>query len=256
MTSTYGAVPGWSKKQVKAVPAVKAPRTMHTNRMQPNGVIGTKSSAAKGIDVSGYTGNVDWASFRSQGYTFAYAKASEGNYYTSKLGPSQVSGAKAAGFTTGMYHFANPSVSGGAEQADYFIARGGGWTPGSLPGVVDLEWNPYAGNSCYDLTNSAMQNWIVAFQDEYKAKTGTYPTIYTATAWWNQCIGTWGPTVALIAERSPLWLANYSGSVGSTPYAWANQKNWQYAAVDSGGYDLNQFNGDWAVLAAFSKIGY
>src|SRR5437763_3758440 len=62
------------------------------------------------------------------------------------------------------YHFAIPDNSGGATQADYFVAHGGGWSKDgrTLPGALDIEYNPY-GATCYGLSHAGMVSWIRAF---------------------------------------------------------------------------------------------
>ncbi|KAL2378165.1 hypothetical protein RJZ90_006202 [Blastomyces dermatitidis] len=44
----------------------------------------------------------------------------------------------------------------GAEQANYFLAHGGGWSDDgiTLPGMLDIETNPN-GNQCYGLSASS-----------------------------------------------------------------------------------------------------
>ncbi|KAG8700521.1 hypothetical protein FRC09_005912 [Ceratobasidium sp. 395] len=152
-----------------------------------------KRAQPKGIDVSSYQGNVDWAAQKSAGITFTYIKATEGTGYTNSYFSSQYSGSYNAGIIRGAYHFARPDVSTGATQADYFVAHGGGWSADgkTLPGALDIEYNPY-GATCYGLSAASMVSWIKSFSDQYRAKTGRYPTIYTTTDWWTvsifQCI--------------------------------------------------------------------
>ncbi len=48
----------------------------------------------------------------------------------------------------GAYHFATPDTTSGAAQANYFVDHGGGWSRDgkTLPGALDIEWNPYGGH--------------------------------------------------------------------------------------------------------------
>lgn len=207
-----------------------------------------------GLDISNFTPSEPWAAWKSSGVRFAYIKASEGNYYTSPAFNRQYTGASTAHVIRGAYHFANPSVSGGAAQADYFINHGGGWSPDgqTLPGALDMEWNPYSGNACYDKTPAQLQQFVTDFTTRYKARTGTSPIIYTASSWWNTCMGTstkWATT--------PLWIADYRASLGSLPAAWSgtSQTIWQNAEHSDGGYDTDVFNGSQATLASFATKG-
>jgi len=204
-----------------------------------------------GMDVSGYQGNVNWTAAWNNGARFAYVKATEGTGYTNPYFAQQYNGSYNVGMIRGAYHFARPNVSGGATQADYFVAHGGGWSRDgkTLPGALDIEWNPYAGGTCYGLSTGGMVAWIKAFSDEYHAKTSRWPVIYTATSWWSQCTGNGGD----FTSTNPLWVARYSSTVGALPYAWGVYTFWQYA--DSGDFpgDQDTFNGAYDRLQALAN---
>lgn len=203
-----------------------------------------------GLDVSGYQGNVNWASVAANGGRFAYVKATESTSYVNPYFTQQYNGSYNAGLIRGAYHFATPNTSSGAAQADYFLAHGGGWSKDgkTLPGMLDIEWNPY-GATCYGLSASAMVNWILSFSNEYHARTTRWVTIYTATSWWSQCTGNTGD----FSSTNPLALANYNGSPGPMPYKWPYQTIWQYA--DSGIFpgDQDAFNGDFSRVQALAN---
>jgi len=203
-----------------------------------------------GLDVSSWQGDVDWSSVAAKGARFAYVKATEGTYYTNPYFSQQYTGAYDAGLVHGAYHFATPDTSGGKAQADYFVAHGGGWSKDgkTFPGMLDLEWNPYGGD-CYGKTKSAMTSWILAFSNEYHAKTSRWPMIYTATSWWNECVGTTGD----FSSTNPLVLACYCSSVGALPYAWSYPTIWQWA--DSGTFpgDQDRFTAGYSRVIAMAN---
>ncbi|NJP46108.1 lysozyme [Actinacidiphila epipremni] len=213
-------------------------------------VVTPNVAGTPGLDVSGYQGNVNWASVAANGGRFAYIKATESTSYTNPYFTQQYNGSYNAGLIRGAYHFATPNTSSGAAQADYFLAHGGGWSKDgkTLPGMLDIEWNPY-GATCYGLSASAMVNWILSFSNEYHAKTTRWVTIYTATSWWSQCTGNTGD----FSSTNPLALANYNGSPGPMPYHWPYQTIWQYA--DSGIFpgDQDAFNGDFSRVQALAN---
>ena len=212
--------------------------------------IALATGSVAGLDVSGYQGNVAWQTVYNNGARFAYIKATEGTGYTNPYFAQQYNGSYNVGIIRGAYHFARPDVSSGAVQADYFVAHGGGWSGDgkTLPGAVDLEYNPY-GSTCYGLSQAGMAAWISSFSNEYHAKTGRWPTIYTSTSWWSQCVGTAGN----YSNNSPLWVARYSSSVGTLPYAWGYYTIWQFA--DSGTFpgDQDTFNGAYDRLQALAN---
>jgi GH25 family lysozyme M1 (1,4-beta-N-acetylmuramidase) len=94
-----------------------------------------------------------------------------------------------------------------------------------------------------------MVSWIQSFSNEYHAKTGRYPTIYTSTNWWSTCTGNSGA----FAANNALWIARYSSSVGTLPAGWGYQTFWQWA--DSGTFpgDQDRFNGALDRVKAYAK---
>jgi GH25 family lysozyme M1 (1,4-beta-N-acetylmuramidase) len=205
-----------------------------------------------GIDVSDNQGTINWSSV-APNIDFAYAKATEGTYYTNGDFYNQYVGPYDAGLIRGAYHFAIPNNSGGAAQADYFIAHGGGWSADgkTLPGALDIEYNPY-GAECYGLSQSSMVSWVWDFVNEYAAREGVYPVIYTTTDWWTTCTGNNGG----FAAYDPLWVANYSASGGGTlPNGWGYYTFWQYADSGSEPGDQDVFNGAYSQLQVLATKG-
>jgi GH25 family lysozyme M1 (1,4-beta-N-acetylmuramidase) len=206
-------------------------------------------SGTLGLDVSGHQGSVNWAGVAAGGAKFAYVKATEGTYYTNPYFTQQYVGSYKAGIIRGSYHFATPNTTGGAAQADYFVAHGGGWSSDgrTLPGMLDIEYNPY-GARCYGLSASGMVGWILSFSDEYHARTGRWPVIYTTNGWWSTCTGGQGD----FSSTNPLMLACYCSTAGTMPYHWPYQTIWQFA--DSGTFpgDQDVFNGSYSRLRALA----
>ena len=237
VTSEHGAYVGWSTPGSDAKGGTK------------NAPPITAQATVSGIDVSGHQGNVDWAYWWGQGKRFAYIKATEGTYYrNSTYFPQQYNGSYNQGFIRGAYHFANPSDSGGAAQADYFVNNGGGWSADgkTLPGVLDIEYNPYSGGTCYGLSQASMRSWIAAFLDRYRARTGRDAVIYTTTDWWTTCTG----NTSQFAAAHPLWIARYASSPGTLPAGWGYYTFWQYT---SSPLDQNTFNGAYDRLQALAR---
>ncbi|WP_314191280.1 GH25 family lysozyme [uncultured Arthrobacter sp.] len=205
----------------------------------------------QGLDVSSHQTTVNWAAQYSMGARFAYVKATEGTTYKNPYFGTQYGGALASGMIRGAYHFALPGVSTAAAQADYFVNNGGGWTGDgkTMPPLLDIEYNPYAslGNTCYNMSQTAMVNWIAAFSNRVLARTGRLPMIYTTTDWWTQCTGNSGAF-----SRQPLHLASYSRYVGSMPNGWGTYSVWQYSATGPFAGDSNAWNGTLASLQKFA----
>ncbi|MEE4543280.1 lysozyme [Streptomyces sp. V4-01] len=202
-----------------------------------------------GMDVSGYQGNVAWSTAWANGAKFVYVKATESTTYTNPYFAQQYNGSYNVGMIRGSYHFATPDTSGGATQADYFIAHGGGWSADgkTLPGALDIEYNPY-GATCYGLSQASMVSWIHAFANEYHSREGVYPVIYSTYDWWSTCTG----NNSGFAATSPFWIAKYTSTAGTLPAGYGYYTFWQHA--DSGVFpgDQDYFNGDTSRLQALA----
>ncbi|SDN67952.1 Lyzozyme M1 (1,4-beta-N-acetylmuramidase), GH25 family [Streptomyces sp. cf386] len=203
----------------------------------PNETLATQT---EGVDVSSHQGNVAWSTLWNSGVKWAYVKATEGTYYTNPYFAQQYTGSYNIGMIRGAYHFATPDTTNGATQANYFVDHGGGWSRDgkTLPGVLDIEWNPY-GDACYGKTQSQMVTWIRDFLNRYKARTGRAAVIYTATTWWRQCTGNHSG----FATANPLWIARYAADVGELPAGWSYYTMWQYTSSGPTVGDHNRFNG-------------
>ncbi|MGN6721625.1 MAG: GH25 family lysozyme, partial [Marmoricola sp.] len=132
-------------------------------------------------------------------------------------------------------------------------AHGGGWSPDgkTLPGVLDIEYDPYTSNICYGVSQANMVAWIRAFNNEYVAKTGVYPIIYSTVGWWKTCTG----DSSAFANTNPFWIADpNTGSTtsgpGSLPAGTGTWTFWQYGK--DGNIDWNKFNGGTSQLSAIA----
>jgi len=205
------------------------------------------TASVEGIDVSSHQGNVDWAGQWNAGKRFAYVKATEGNYYTNPYFTQQYNGSYNIGMIRGSYHFATPNDSSGANQANYFVDHGGGWSRDgkTLPGALDIEYNPY-GATCYGLTAAGMVSWIRDFLNTYKSRTGRDAVIYSNYDWWSRCTG----NTTAFNTTNPLWVARYSSTVGTLPGGWPFHTIWQYSSTP---IDQDRFNGDYSRLQALAN---
>ncbi|WP_329282998.1 lysozyme [Streptomyces sp. NBC_00691] len=222
----------------------------HDGRGSAPGGTSALAVQTEGVDVSSHQGNVAWSTLWNSGVKWAYVKATEGTYYKNTSFNQQYTGSYNVGMIRGTYHFATPDTTTGAAQADYFVNNGGGWSKDgrTLPGVLDIEWNPY-GASCYGKTQAGMVAWIRDFVDRYRARTGRDAVIYTATSWWTQCTG----NSAAFASTNPLWIARYAASVGELPAGWQYYTMWQYTSSGPTVGDHNHFNGDLSRVQALAN---
>ena len=195
-----------------------------------------------GQDVSNHQGNIDWGSQARAGSKFAWIKTSEGTSYKDPYFSQNYTGAREHGLLTGGYHFAIPTQSSGAEQARIFVNSGGGWSADgkTLPGMLDIEYNPYSslGNTCYNLSLGQLTSWVRDFTSTYKNLTGRFPTIYSTTGWWQQCMGNTSEF-----NHMPLHIASYATRPGYMPGGSTSFDLWQYSSAGPYAGDSNIYNG-------------
>ena len=178
--------------------------------------LGTRSetppSEVRGIDVSHYSGAVDWNAVRDAGIHFAYVKASEG---VDAADPSFAGHWETLGglpILRGAYHF-YVTEDDPEEQARFFLSQVT-LAPGDLPPVVDVE---LLGRG----TQPGLADRLETFLEIVEKETGARPIIYTAPNFWN----------AHLTDRFgdyPLWVAEYGVSEPVTPQGWGAWTLWQW----------------------------
>ncbi|MGW4731854.1 glycoside hydrolase family 25 protein [Streptomyces shenzhenensis] len=137
------------------------------------------ATTCRGIDVSTYQGEQNWAAHKKAGVVFAFAKASEGMRSRDARFGMHIKGIKGAGLVPGAYHFAWPNQDVTAEAANYVDAvkpyAGRGFTH-----WLDLErysdGRNYSGRSSAQIKAWATA-WIAAVQ---KAFPGQRVGVYTS----------------------------------------------------------------------------
>ncbi len=211
---------------------------------------GPRPGAQQGVDVAAYQhpggAPISWPQVAQAGISFALVKATEGSYYQNPYALSDIAAAQAAGLSAGAYAFAIPNGNGGSTsavaQADYLLSYLGPLSA-SVPVMLDIEFNPYAGGTCYGLSPAQLVSWVSAFSAEVVAKTGHAPYIYTAQGFWDPCTGG-----SAAVATDPLWVANYTTATSpAMPGGWANWTIWQYSSTGTvsgiaaaGATDLDQ----------------
>jgi lysozyme len=193
---------------------------------------------AKGIDVSNFAGNFDWAS--TSGLSFGICRASQGLGGSGTNSPDPYLAwnwprIKAKGLARGAYHFLDPSLSG-ADQASYFVDTV------SNVGLetTDMLWldNETAGASPADVAACARDFMAKLVSLRPHNPRGVYSFYDFITS--GNCAG---------LESYPLWLAIYQSATPSAPSPWSSWKFWQSGGTSD--YDNDVFNGTAAQLTAW-----
>ena len=151
-----------------------------------------------GIDVSFYQGEIDWDTVRAMkiktdSITFAFVKATEGDYYTDKYFAYNWEETKRVGVLRGAYHYFRPDKDA-AEQAYHFI-RKVQIEEGDLPPVLDIE-------ETRDVKPEELREMLKVFLDIWEKHYNITPIIYTSRAFYEANLGK-------DFRRYPLWVAQY-----------------------------------------------
>lgn len=185
-----------------------------------------------GIDVSHYSGSVDWSQVLAAGYTFTFAKATQGMDYQDPTFDTNWKAMKAAGIVRGAYHF-YVTEDDPQAQASFFLSTVS-FQAGDLAPVVDIE-TLGTGTDTSSLPDNLRQ-FLAAVEGKLNVK----PIIYTSPGFWNQYLG------AGFGDY-PLWVAEYGVSTPKQTNGWTTWTLWQFqenATVPgvASGADVNQMN--------------
>ena len=176
----------------------------------PSGAAG--ASYAKGLDVSHYQGAIDWIQVADGGFTFTFAKATEGTTLIDPTYAINRAGADSLGLRLGAYHFGRPAGSGAAgiaanaiAQADFFVGTAQP-AAGDLPPVLDLE-------TTGSLATAGLIQWTQAWLDEVFARTGVNAAVYVSPSFWKTALG---DTTTIAGDGHPLWIAHWTKNAAPT----------------------------------------
>lgn len=161
---------------------------------------------ASGLDVSHWNGTIDWIQVAGDGYTFMFAKATEGTTFSDITYPVNRGGTQGLGMRVGAYHFARPAgandgalAANAIAQADYFVDFAQP-AAGDLPPALDLETNG-------GLSPARLVGWTQAWLGEVDARTGVHALIYASPSFWKTSLG---DTTAFAGNGNPLWIAHWT----------------------------------------------
>lgn len=191
-----------------------------------------------GIDLSRYQTSVDWDTARSAGVNFAFIKATEGGDRVDPMFQTHWQGASAAGVRPGAFHFYYFCTSA-AVQARWFIANVPR-TPGALPPVVDVEWNPQSPTCTRRPAPAVVRSEIGIFLDIVGRHYGQRPIVYVPLDFWED------NDLSDITDEE-FWLRSTADHPSET-FPGADWVFWQYSGTGlvpgiGGPVDLNVFAG-------------
>ncbi len=201
------------------------------------------TNTVKGIDVSYYQRNIDWAAARDDGVVYAFIRVSDGSTFVDPRFQENWAGARAAGVKRGAYQFFR-SNRDAVVQADLLLDQMGALQDGDLPPVLDVE-------STDGQTSATVRRKIKQWTDRVEARLGIKPIVYTGPYFWrDQVKGT-------DHAANPLWVAHYQTECPLVPEPWSSWTFHQYSdagrvAGIAGNVDMNVFAGTVADLDAIA----
>ena len=186
-------------------------------------------SKYRGIDVSNWSGTIDWEDVANSGVEAVIIQASEGIFYRDPYLQEFYDGAKRNNLKVGFYHFFNPGSSPTpVEQARYFVDTISG-LHADIKLVLDLEQT--GGLGSYELTKQAIE-----FLKEVRRLSGIDVAVYTYTNFAQNNL-----YAGIGLENSPLWISQIDINAPQSNPIWGDKyAAWQYS--DTGrieGIDTN-----------------
>jgi len=205
-----------------------------------------------GIDAARFQDAADWGAARASGVNFAFLKATEGGDLLDPMFHAHWRGATRAGIPTGAYHFyyfCTPAE----VQARWFIKHVRK-TPGMLPPVLDLEWNPFSPTCSRRPDGATVRREARIFLSAIEAHYGQRPIVYTTPGFYKETgIGR--------LRAAEFWLRT-TAKTPSEAYPGQRWRFWQYSGTGLvpgflNEVDLNLFNGsaaDWAAWLSARRV--
>lgn len=224
-----------------------------------------------GTDVSSYQSlSLSWPGLRTDGISFAWAKATEGTSDNDANFTTYEANAKAAGVLIGGYHYARPSMDSNItgsfsaqtealffwKQASNYVTAGGTYL------VPMLDWeDPYVTN-IPSLTQSMMSQWVnewcntvsnyawsngvtirpVVYTGSWFSEPGAYPGLNTTVTNWLTWVSSY-PDCTTTSGVTRCGSPTPQTSSPSPAYPWPIWQIWQYGDTNWSGGDADVFNG-------------
>jgi GH25 family lysozyme M1 (1,4-beta-N-acetylmuramidase) len=201
-----------------------------------------------GVDLSNNQPIARFDQIAAAGYGFCIHKISEGVGFYDRYLAARWPQMKAAGLARGVYHFARPSATSAAAEADYFLncLSHIALEPGDTV-WLDMEDERVP-------VGTSVSAWTLAWCARVGNVLGFLPGIYTYPAYVHERLLT-HPSLAIY----PLWWASYSETMRPAPAPWTEVAVWQYTSdgqvPGTGGMriDLNHLLAD--DISALTDLG-
>ncbi|MEJ8757588.1 GH25 family lysozyme [Pontibacter sp. H259] len=157
----------------------------------------TNTNTLKGIDVSRWQKEVDWMQVKDAGVTFAFVKATQGDFRLDPFFARNWEETKRHGIKRGAYHFYKPEAPV-LDQVKLFTSTVT-LAPGDLPPVLDIE--VASKGMTGEQLRADLKIWLEAVTKFY----GVKPIIYTSQNYYRRWLqGHFSDYHFWIARYSPV----------------------------------------------------
>lgn len=187
----------------------------------------------KGIDVSRYQGDIDFARVRKDGISAVYIRSSLGSTYIDPKFEQNARNAQANGLLIGFYHYVTARSTSQAEIQARFFARTVRNITFNMRLAMDFE--SFGGLSKRTL-NAVARTFMDTLAKESGKELVIYTGAYNARNLWDQSL----------AKDYPLWVAEYGPKLPEYNSKWPGWVGFQFSnkgSIDGirGYVDLDQF---------------
>lgn len=189
----------------------------------------------KGIDVSEWQGNINFARVKEAGIEMVYIRAGQGFSYKDAQFERNYEEAKRNGLKIGIYHYMTArSVEDAKLQAQFFVSLISGK---QIDCKLAMDFESFG-----SLNKSQINEIAVVYMKEVKRLSGKDVVVYSNT---YDAKYVFNSEVA----NEPLWVAQYGVSEPQDNGNWKNWVGYQYSSTGrisgiSGNVDLDEFTED------------
>jgi GH25 family lysozyme M1 (1,4-beta-N-acetylmuramidase) len=188
----------------------------------------------KGIDVSKWQGEIDWAAVKSGGIDFAIIRSGYGKATPDEKLAANIKGCEENSIPYGLYHYTYAKTPEEAKiEAEFFVNRVKDFSP-DMPLVLDIEEPFYK-----KMSQKQVEAIIDSFMKVLKANGYQDSTVYSNAYFLTNTVDT-----ERVGDAYPIWVASW-GDVEKLDafydgryYLWQYSSNGRVAGID-GDVDLN-----------------
>jgi lysozyme len=220
-------------------------RTSPGPTQAPEGLAPPPPGWLRGVDVSRFDVNVDWAAVASSGITFGIARAADG-LTADPFFARNWAFMQATGIMRGASQYFRASQDP-IQQADFAAAQVGALGSGDFPLFLEVETTD-------GMAPAQVAAGIAAWVARVEAKTGQPPIVGTSKSFW-QSLG--NPSHSGCA----LWVKDLGSEAPSLPEGFSDWKFWQYSTAGelpgiNGSVDLDYYHGSRSSLNSLAHASW